>query len=328
MFRGKFAFRMLLASSIWIACLTSSGRSDDVPLRHRFQSDAQVQWKQLRIQFARLQAEVIDSSERPGLETQKNVHEAQIAKYNSREDCLRYEAKTTAGSTTGREYVACYNPSYAFTAVRKGPNEPLDVKYLGPGRDRVIQELQARYVMFVGLMLHSVPIDTLFADSSCKVEDVTAFDIDGRIHAKVTFTSHFTPANSYTILDGEVVLDPERLWTLRQFKMRVQEDTGVGILSGNTEYYDATNPVLPRRQVHEVRLHPEQSAIYRRTIDFTNVKPGDVLCKDCMMSAFGLTEPGIAAAPGTNRGLLIVLSVVAFLCLIAAVLLHRKSAVA
>jgi hypothetical protein len=297
--RGRLIF-----SWLWVvgfccsfACVASLARGDDAQLRQRFQSEAPLKWKDLRVQFTNLRAEVSDSAEFPAAEDRpQSAHERQMISYNGRDNCLRYELKSFVGDSIGKEYIACLNDRYAFVATRRNADTPYLVRYLGTERDRIIADLQNHYAVFAGLMMHTVPIDLLFADSSCKVKEVTSVEIDGTACVRVEFQSGFAARENYVVLGGRVDLDPSRLWALRQFTMRVQHVDGIGFHSGNMDYHEGENGVLPKRLVHEVRHSADGPVRVRRKIDYRDVKAGDVECADCTMAAIGWPEPDFATA--------------------------------
>jgi hypothetical protein len=301
----------------------TAAKGEDVALRQKFEAQAPMQWNLLRTHFCELRADVSDSAKWP--QSENGRHESQVVTYNGSKECFRYDSKVTGQEGDTQHTLICLNSDYAFVTKRSGESEPYKVSYVGEDRDRVIHELQNYYAAFPGLMLHLVPIDDLFVDPSCRITDVAGVNIGSDRCVRVAFESQFTPRESYTVLNGETILDPARMWALRQFKMEVQHIDGIAFHSGSVEYDGPAASILPRRLLHEVRLGENAPVRVRREIEYQNVAPGDVDCKDCTMAAAGLPEPGFRVASQRSRSLFLWLNVAGVVCAAIAVVLRRRS---
>ena len=307
---------------VWVsaALLIPTFVAADETLLNRFREEAPREWRVAEQRIAASRAQVSDRGEWFGDEPQPPV--SQTAFFNGADGCFKYE-KLRVGADSYDEFVCGINADYAFILRRERAGSPFRVVHLGTESEDVIATVSQHSILFNSIMVHWVWLEPLFDNQNTRLISVEPVVQDEDDLCRVEFAANFE-GNGYIVESGVILFDPGRHWTVREFRNRLRYLEGVGISTGVLEYPADKSIPIPLKYVHEEFIEHGDAPVYRRTIDFSDIGAGDVPCKECTLTAYGLTEPGLRANHQRRTSLLLWLNLAAVICLGIGVLINWR----
>jgi hypothetical protein len=219
-----------------------------------------------------------------------------------REGCALLLAQT---ETTG--YLDAVNPQYAFAMQRSGEDGQWAVTGVGSKTGRYSIGLQDPRT--ITRMVNRFPFtfaaafsgyDLTVVDPGFSIKKAAPVVVDSRRLIRVDFdyTSAKDPVTR-SLRAGSVLFDPDRYWTIRQFEIQVQTETGRMTSTASFDYHEAGGfPVL--KEIVSRRKNPGRSIDLESTWKF-DLRERNVPEREFRLSAFGFPEPHGVVWRGNSR---------------------------
>jgi hypothetical protein len=291
--------------------------SNDV--RDRFFREAPKAWSELlerRTVFGQVKTWRREEPANGDVKTERIVYKAAPKRF-----LMIHERATRNKTSETHECGAwCVNEAYAFELKRKTASDPWALSELVVfGREgdpsrllrlRDYQEYLAKYDLLVVLQM---PLPELMKRPYFKVSYPRALKADGNEYGELAFEYDHPPDEMVPVLGhpvmfdkGTVILDPGRFWVIKSYQCTGKPSRwgGEGKAVVHCELEGDALPVLRRREQQSEQKGTVEGAprlVVRMTEEFQEVELSRPPSADeFTLSAFGLSDPRVPAAPSTR----------------------------
>ncbi len=200
----------------------------------------------------------------------------------------------------GRAEAIGWNPQYSFRLTRSTNSKEWVLTELDLQNKELAVFLGSSYRAHLDnfisfpLMIHRTAIDSLVADKNLKITHMRKIDRDGRTLAEITFDfpHDITQKPFNPVQRGTMVLDPNALWCVREYKVDAKFINSRSTLTAVNEFDLASGLPVVTKSVRSSISKDTGLVKYTDTYEFELSRPSrDPADQNLSLSAFGLPEP-------------------------------------